>query len=100
MNLGTSNGLMVLANVTPERQLLFYEQPDPSDPQIYLDRHNRLFTAQGIPVIPSNLIVGHTAVLTGTNRITQPFDRERVPACFIQRLEYFPATRRVKINAQ
>ena len=99
MRLGTSNGLMVLAVVTPERQLLFYEQPDPSDPQIFLDRYNRFNNSKGSLLQPGYPPVGETAILSGHGRIIQPFDRARVPACFIQHVAYFPATNRIKINS-
>jgi hypothetical protein len=33
-----------------------------------------------------------------TARITDPFDGQRLPATFIERVTYFPQTGRVRIN--
>jgi len=99
MNLGTSRQRLVLAKVTPERHLIFYEQPDPDQPDIYIDAHSRFFTKQCVP-IPSYLPpVGRFARLAATTRFNLPWDRNRLPACFILRADYFPQTGRVVVKS-
>ena len=98
MALGTVNHRKMLARVSPERQLEFYEQPDPAHPSIYMDRQGRFNTHQGIILKPYFPPIGKFAGYTGTSRIMMPFDRNRTPACFIERAAYWPKTGRVKIN--
>jgi len=98
MDLGTSNQRKILAKVTPGLELSFYEQPNPADPKIYMDRKGNFYSNQGTALKPYFPPVGDFARYSGSNRIMMPFDKDRVPACFIERAAYWPNTGRVKIN--
>ena len=99
MELGTQNQRLILATVSPNRQLRFYEQPQPSQPDLYLDRQSRFFTRQGVQLPPWRPPVGRFARFSGTNRISQPWDRQRLPVCFIAGAEYWPQTGKSRIRA-
>jgi hypothetical protein len=47
MHMGTSSNRLVLAKVTPERILQFYEQPDPENPTVFLDQNGIFITSRG-----------------------------------------------------
>lgn len=98
MNLGTSNNRLMLASVSPTRDVTFYEQPSPDSPDLYLDRTGQLFTSQGVRVPPGPSVVGRFAQLSGINRITLPWDRHRLPACFIAGQKFFPGTDRFELR--
>jgi hypothetical protein len=98
MALGTINHRKILARVSPERQLEFYEQPDPESPSIYMDRQGHFYTHQGIVLKPYFPPIGQFASYSGSSRIMMPFDKYRTPACFIERAAYLPKTGRVVIN--
>lgn len=87
MRSGTSKGHMVLAGVTPDRHLYFYEQPDPV-PTAIMDRHGKYYTLQGKPLPPYFPPVGQYVYLGESNHFALPFDRNRVPTCFVHRAEY------------
>jgi len=89
MHLGTADQRRVLAWVTPERHLHFYPQPDPQDADLYLDREGHFFTKQGVPLRPWRPPVGRFARLMGSNRINLPWDRYRLPTCFVERAAYW-----------
>jgi len=99
LKLGTSNDRLVLATVTPDRDLHFYEQPDPANPDIFLDRDSHFYTNQGVKLTPFHPPIGRFARLSATNRITLPWDRHRLPACFIAGVEYFPSNDRVVVKS-
>lgn len=99
MQLGTSNQRLVLANVTKDRHLVFYEQPDPATPQAYLDRHGNIFSNQAVLHKPCYPPVGKYAQLSGSGFISQPWDMHRVPLCFIESAEYFPTTGKLRIRS-
>jgi hypothetical protein len=98
MTLGTQNRRLVLASVSPRRYLRFYEQPDPDEADIYLDRQSRFYSRRGVPIRPWFPPVGRYARLAATNRISLPWDRRRLPACFIAGAEYEPQTGRLRIR--
>jgi hypothetical protein len=98
LKLGTQNQRLVLAKVSPERHLRFYEQPNPDEVDIYLDRHSRFYTAQGVPLKPWFPPVGRFARLSGSNRINLPWDKHRLPACFIAGAAYNPETGQLRIR--
>jgi len=90
MKAGTSNKRWVLATVTSERFLKFYEQPDPDEADVYIDSKSRFFTKHQVQ-LPSYLPpVGRYARLAATTRVSLPWDRNRIPACFIESAAYFP----------
>jgi len=97
MALGTANARPLLADVSADRGLRFYEQPDSGEPEVYVDAQCRLFTADGAPIPPWTPPVGKVARMM-TARLTDPFDGKRVPTTFIERVTYFPQTGRVRIN--
>lgn len=99
MDLGTSNHRRILAAVTPQRHLEFYEQPDPALPSFYMTRHGQFVNFEGVPLNPHQPPVGHFVRFAGSNRITMPFDKARVPTCFIEGAEFNPATGRVRVSA-
>jgi hypothetical protein len=98
LRLGTSNQRLVLAAVTPERHLRFYEQPSPQDVDLYMDDQSRFFTQQYVPIPPYLPPVGRYVRLAATTRVRLPWDRNRVPACFVGYAEYFPRTGRVRVE--
>lgn len=98
MNLGTANDRLILASVSPTRDLTFYEQPSPAIPDLYMDRSGQLYSPQGIHIPPGPSVVGRFAQLSGINRITLPWDRHRLPACFIAGLKYFPDAERFELK--
>lgn len=99
MELGTRNQRLVLAGVSPQRQLRFYEQPQPSQADLYLDSSSRFFTREGVLLAPWRSPVGRFARFSGTNRISLPWDRQRLPACFIAGAEYWPQTGKSRVRA-
>ena len=98
MNLGTANHRLILASVTPDRHLIFTEQPDPHTPAVYLDRHARFINFEGVPLKSYLPPVGSWSRVAATNRINLPWDRHRIPPCFIMCAEYIPADDYLKIN--
>ena len=98
MHLGTSNQRLVLAKVTRERQLSFYEQPEQEIPAVYLNRQGCFFSRHGVALKPYFPPVGQFAQLSGSDRTSRPWDMHRVPLCFIQRAVYFPATGALQIK--
>ena len=100
MALGTAGQRRVLARVTPERHLHFYEQPDPQEADIYLDREGRFYTKEGVPLRPWFPPVGRFTRLMGSARINLPWDRYRLPACFVERATYWVERGRVRIGAE
>jgi len=100
MALGTANHRRILARVTPERQLEFNEQPDPDDPSVYMDGRGHLWTFQGTPLKAYFPPVGQFARYSGSNRILLPFDKVRMPACFIEGASYYPQSGRLRIRTK
>jgi len=100
MTLGTSNHRRILARVTPERQLEFYEQPDPETPSVYMDGRGQFWTFQGTPLKAYFPPVGQFARYSGSGRIILPFDKARIPACFIEGASYNPQTGRLRIQSK
>jgi hypothetical protein len=100
MALGTSNHRRILARVTPERQLEFYEQPDPYNPSVYMDARGHFWTFQGTPLKAYFPPVGQFARYSGSSRILLPFDKARMPACFIEGASYYPQSGRLKIRTR
>lgn len=99
LNLGTSNQRLVLARVTPERRLTFYEQPNPDEADLYMDDRSRFYTRECVP-LPSYLPpVGRFVRLAVTTSVRLPWDKNRMPACFIAGAEYFPQSGRVVIKS-
>jgi hypothetical protein len=98
MKVGTQHQRLVLAQVTPERHLQFYEQPDPEAVDVYLDQYRRFYTAQGVPLKPWFPPVGRFARLSGSNRVNLPWDKHRLPACFIAGAMYRPETGELRIR--
>jgi hypothetical protein len=98
MELGTQNRRLVLSAVTPQRQLRFYEQPRPDQPDLYMDSFSRFFNRQGALLPPWHPPVGRFARFSGTNRINHPWDRRRLPACFVAGAEFWPQTGKWRIR--
>jgi len=90
MDLGTANQRRILADVDPGRRLRFYEQPDPSQPTVFLDQFGRYFTrtAQMIPAYRPP--IGQWAMFSGSDRVVPPFETHRAPLHFVDRVEYSP----------
>jgi hypothetical protein len=100
LKLGTCNQRLMLAAVTPERHLRFYEQPASEEEDLYMDHQSRFFTQQYVPIPPYLPPVGRYVHLAATTRVRLPWDRNRLPACFIAYAEYFPRTGRVRVRKQ
>lgn len=90
MKLGTSNQRLITSCVNPQRRLYWYEQPDPSDPTIYLDRFGRFFTKEQKFLQPYFPPIGQFAILSGIDRLVMPFDRHRIPTYFVDQATYTP----------
>lgn len=99
MALGTSNQRMILAKVSSQRRLVFYEQPDPT-PTAFMDRYGHLFSQEGVPIPAYRPPVGQYVHLSGSNYLTMPFDARRVPSCFVQSAEYNCITGEVEVNGR
>lgn len=95
---GTINNRLILAKVSEQRNLTFYEQPDPDSPTIYLSRVGKFYTEKGIQLHPWIPPVGHFAILSHTAKFTLPFDKNRLPNCFIRNATYWPEKNQVLIN--
>jgi hypothetical protein len=98
MALGTSSQRRILARVTPERHLEFYEQPQPDDASIYMDDQGRFYTFQGTLLKAYFPPVGHYARYAGSGHFIMPFDRANTPACFIEKASFWTKMNRVRIN--
>ncbi len=98
MSLGTSNGRLVLAFVSPERNLTFYQQPQPHVPTAYLTKSGDFYTAYGGRLPAWRPPVGQFAILANTPRLTMPFDKNRTPTCFVRDATYYPGADRLLIN--
>jgi len=98
MTLGTSNHRRILARVTPERQLEFYEQPDPDTPSVYMDGRGQFWTFQGTPLKAYFPPVGQFARYLGSSRILLPFDKVCMLACFVEGASYYPQSGRLRIR--
>lgn len=97
MALGTSDGRRLLADLSADRGLRFYEQPNPREPEIYVDAQFGMFSMDGTPIPPWTPPMGKFARLM-TAHLMDPFDAQRLPATFIERVSYFPQTGRLRIN--
>ncbi|MDY6874039.1 MAG: choice-of-anchor R domain-containing protein [Chloroflexota bacterium] len=98
MALGTQHRRLVLASVSSRRDLRFFTQPDPAEADVYLDRQSRFYTHRGVVMRPWPPPVGRYARLAATNEISLPWDRRRVPACFIAGAAYEVPTGRLRIR--
>lgn len=98
MDLGTSNHRRILARITSDLHLEFYEQPDPNLPAVYLDQRGQFLTFQGMLLKAYSPPVGQYASYSGSEHILMPFDKARVPVCFIERAVFYPDTGQVEIN--
>jgi len=92
MTLGTDKQRLVLAQVTPNRHLRFYEQPSSGQVDVYMDRFSRFYTTEGVPLATWRPPVGRFASFSGANRINLPWDKNRLPACFVSGAEFWPQT--------
>ncbi|MBG0771659.1 MAG: hypothetical protein H0S82_08115, partial [Anaerolineaceae bacterium] len=99
MTLGTENQRLVLAEVSANRHLRFYEQPQPDQADVYMDQFSRFYTREGVPLRAWRPPVGHYARFSGANRINLPWDKNRLPACFIAGAEYWPQTGKFRVRA-
>lgn len=88
MSQGTSTNRLVLAKVSPQRHLNFYEQPASLVPTAYMDTAGRFFSAESLLLPPYCPPVGQCAYLTGTDFYRLPWDRHRFPVCFIHKAVY------------
>ena len=99
MQLGTSNDRLILANVLPNVYLLdFYEQPDPNTPTVFMDQQGRFFDHSAQPIKPYKPPVGEFAYFLGSSYFSQPFDKARVPACFVGHALFDFKTGKLSIN--
>jgi hypothetical protein len=64
-----------------------------------MDNYNRFFNRQGVLLPPWHPPVGRFARFSGTNRINHPWDKQRLPACFVAGAEYWPQTGKSRIRA-
>lgn len=92
MELGTDKNRLVLAYVTPERRLMFYEQPDPNLPTAFMNSKGQFFTAKQQLLPPWFPPMGQFAQLSSVDRLIQPFDKARTPSCFVDKVEYRPSS--------
>ena len=88
MMAGTSQQRLVLARVSPQRHLDFYEQPSNQTPTALMDLQGRFYSLEGKPLAPYQPPVGQYVYLSGTDQLTFPWDRHRFPACFVHKAAY------------
>ena len=98
MNIGTSNDHLILAKVSEDRNLTFYEQPSQDTPSAFLTNSGIFYTQQGVLLEAWRPPVGEHAILVNTSNFTMPFDKNHVPTCFVRNANYFPGRRRLLIN--
>jgi len=98
MKLGTSNNRLILATVDPHRALRYYEQPDFRDPTVCITREGTFINLKNEPLAPFHPPVGEFAQLANTNRVSLPWDRARLPSCFIEAAEYNDITGKVRVK--
>lgn len=91
MRLGTSNNRLILAEVTPERRLFFYEQPDPAQPVVLMNSKGQFFTNRMQILPPWRPPIGQFAQLSSVSRLVQPFDKIRTPSYFVDKFDYRPS---------
>ena len=99
MNIGTSNDRLILAKVSEDRNLTFYEQPSKDTPMAYLSNSGKFYTQKGILLEAWRPPVGEYAMLANTARFALPFDKNRVPTCFVRNATYYPGRQRLLVNA-
>jgi hypothetical protein len=85
---GTIHQRLILANVTPERRLVFYEQPDPNIPTAYMDPTGVFYTPTGQRLPAWSPPIGQFTALKGIDRFNRPFDLKRTPNCFLDKYHY------------
>jgi hypothetical protein len=90
MNLGTSNQRRILADVSPIRELVFYEQPPSDQIDGYMDRFGRYYTKDMHPLPAYLPPIGKNVMLSSHDRIVLPFDFERAPSYFVDNFTYIP----------
>jgi hypothetical protein len=98
MKLGTNNDRLILATVDPHRALTFYEQPDFRDPTVSITRDGTFINLKNEPLKPYHPPVGQFSQLANTNRVSLPWDRARLPSCFIEAAEYNDITGKVRVK--
>ena len=86
--MGTSNHLRVLADVTPSRELIFYEQPPPTNVGGYMDRFGRFYTPDMKPLPAWRPPIGKNVILTTHDRVHLPFDFMRSPSYFVDQFTF------------
>ena len=89
---------MVLASVSEDLNLTFYEQPAADTPTAFLASSGQFYTDKNIKLLPWLPPVGQFAILANTPRLTMPFDQVRVPTCFIANAVYYPEKNRLLVN--
>jgi hypothetical protein len=95
---GTSTNRLVLAEVSPQLNLSFYEQPSSLVPTAYMDTIGRFFSADSLPLPLYFPPVGQFVYLTGTGYYRLPWDRHRFPACFVHKAVYHPQSGVVQVE--
>ena len=98
LDLGTSSNRKVLADVSHLRHLTFYQQPD-SDPTAIMDSKGAFYSLQAKPIAPYCPPVGQYLYFTGSNRLSLPFDKNRIPSSFVQSAIFDCQTGGIKINS-
>ncbi len=88
MKSGTSNHRLILANVSHNRQLTFYEQPTPDSLDIFMDAAGQFYDSRGIRQPAYMPPVARWARLASTSRIAYPWDKKRLPLTFIAEAEF------------
>ncbi len=63
-----------------------------------MDQFSQFYTREGVPLTPWRPPVGRYARFSGASRINLPWDKNRLPACFIAGAEYWPQTGNLEIR--
>jgi hypothetical protein len=98
MEMGTSNQRLVLAKVSADRHLEFYEQPAASLPTAVLIQNGLFMTDKGRRMPSYAPPVGQWAAYVGNAGIALPWDSVKAPTCFIAKAVLNLRTGHVKIN--
>jgi hypothetical protein len=99
MQLGSAENRPILARVTPEKHLFFYEQPSPVTPTVYVDQQGHFLTDRGKHLSRFHPPVGQWMAYAGTDLISSPWDNRRVPLCFVSSAKLNCLTGNLKINS-
>ncbi len=98
MDMGTVNKRRILARVTPDLNLFFYEQPDPNNIESYMDRFGNFYGHNGVRLPSYRPPIGTWAAYAGQGQLSKPWDKHFFPPSFVLAAEYNLITEKVIVK--